>query len=340
MRLVAIEEHFLPTEVRKAWDEAPGPLDPVSAVADGGINGERLADLGKGRIALMDEQGVDVQVLSLTTPGLHNLKKAPSVDLARRVNDSIAEVCSRYPTRFQGFAAIPTPDPDAAPLELERAVRELGLKGALVCGRTRDRHLDHASFRPMLAKAAELGAPIFIHPQTPLAEVREANYSGISSKADLAIAAFAIGWHYEAGLQWLRLAAAGVFDELPTLQTILGHWGELVLFYLERTSAVFARTLELDRSLSDYARNNLYITGSGMWSEAYLRRCLDIVGSSRLLFSTDFPYQYKPGGEPRRFLETIEIGDADREAFAHGNWDRLTGAIVQPDGCLGRAMPR
>jgi len=123
------------------------------------------------------------------------------------------------------------------------------------------------------------------------------------------------------------MAAAGVFDELPTLQIILGHWGEVVLFYLERTSAVFGRALELKRTLTDYARENLYVTGSGMWSEGYLRRRLDIVGPERLLFSTDYPYQYRLGGEPRRFLETIDLDGATREAFAYRNWERLTGGV-------------
>ena len=97
--------------------------------------------------------------------------------------------------------------------------------------------------------------------------MREASYSGIGDKADLALAAFSLGWHYEAGLQWVRLAATGVFNELPDLQVILGHWGEVVLFYLERTSAVFGRALDLKQSLVEYARRNLYVTGSGMWSE-------------------------------------------------------------------------
>ncbi|TPG14705.1 amidohydrolase [Sphingomonas koreensis] len=326
MRLIAIEEHILPNAMREAWSAAPPPNDPVSAIADGGENGTRLADLGEGRLALMDEQGVDVQVLSLTTPGLHNLGPSTAVEMARRVNDLIAETCVRHPERFQGFAALPTPDPDAAPYELERAVRELGLKGALLCGRTRERHLDHPALRQMLAKAVELRVPLFIHPQIPQAAVRDANYTGISEKADLALAAFGLGWHYEAGLQWVRMAAAGVFDELPDLQIILGHWGEVVLFYLERISPVFERSLDLRRSLGDYARNNLYVTGSGMWNETYLLRCLDIVGPDRLLFSTDFPYQYREGGAPRRFLEEVALNDAAREGFAHSNWDRLTGA--------------
>ena len=325
MRLIAIEEHILPHAVRDAWGAAPPPHDPVSAFADGGENGDRLADLGEGRLALMDEQGVDVQVLSLTTPGLHNLAADSAVDMARRVNDQIAEACARHPDRFQGFAALPTPDPDAAPRELERAVRELGLKGALLCGRTRERHLDHPALRPMLAKAAELRVPLFIHPQTPPPAVREASYTGISDRTDLTLAAFGLGWHYEAGLQWVRMVAAGVFDELPDLQIILGHWGEVVLFYLERTASVFERALDLRRPLAEYARDNLYVTGSGMWSEPYLRRCLDIVGPERLLFSTDFPYQYRPGGAPRRFLEEVALDEAALAGFAHRNWERLTG---------------
>ena len=324
MRVIAVEEHVLPVEVRRAWAAAPPPHDPVSAAADGGVVGERLADLGEGRLALMDEHGVDVQVLSLTTPGLHNLEPGPAVETALRVNDLIAEACARRPDRFQGFAALPTSDPHAAPRELERAVRELGMKGALLCGRTRERHLDHPALRPMLAKAAELGAPLFIHPQTPPPAVREASYSGLGETADLALAAFGLGWHYEAGLQWVRLAAAGVFDELPDLQVILGHWGEVVLFYLERTGPVLERVLKLERPLAEYARRNLYVTASGMWSETYLRRCLEIVGPERLLFSTDFPYQYRPGGGARRFLDTAPLNAEARTALAHGNWDRLT----------------
>ena len=324
MRLIAIEEHVLPVDVRDAWAAAPPPHDPVSTIADVGETGERLADLGEGRLALMDDQGVDVQVLSLTTPGLHNLEPGPAVELAQRTNDLIADACARRSDRFEGFAALPTPDPDNAPRELERAVKELGLKGALLCGRTRDRHLDHAALRPMLAKAAELCVPLFIHPQTPAPAVREASYSGIGETADLALSAFGLGWHYEAGLEWVRLVAAGVFDELPDLQIILGHWVEVALFYLERTGAVLDRALDLDRSLAECARRNLYVTGSGMWSESYLRRCLDIVGPERLLFSTDFPYQYRPGGEPRRFVENIELDDATRAGLSHGNWERLS----------------
>lgn len=321
MRLIAVEEHLLPREVKEAWATARAD-DPTSAFDRGEI-GARLEDVGEGRLALMDEAGVDLQVLSLTTPGLHNLGAEESVALARRTNDMIAETVAKRPDRFQGFAALPTPAPHLAPRELERAVQDLGLKGAMLSGRTRDKHLDHPDFRPLFACAAALGVPVFIHPQIPLRAVRDANYSGFSPDIDLALAAYGLGWHFEAGLQFVRLILAGTFDRHPTLQIILGHWGEVILFYLERLAAL-QRAAKLDRPVADYVRNNLYVTASGMFSVPYLERCIEIVGIERVLFSTDFPYQYRPGHEARHFLERVPLDEAGKTMFAHGNWDRLT----------------
>lgn len=322
MRLIAVEEHFLSREVRDAWVAAAAD-DPTSAF-DGGDLGGRLDDVGEGRLALMDEAGVDMQVLSLTTPGLHNLAPEDSVALARRTNDLIAEAVARRPDRFQGFAALPSPAPDAAPRELERAVRDLGLKGAMLSGRTGNKHLDHLDFRPLFECAAALGVPLFIHPQIPLRAVRDANYSGLGPDIDLALAAFGLGWHYEAGLQFVRLALAGTFDRHPGLQVILGHWGEVILFYLERL-ATLQRVAKLERPIADCVRANLYVTASGMFSVDYMQRCVDIVGVERILFSTDFPYQYRPGRDAQSFLERVPLDEVGNAKFAHGNWERLTG---------------
>jgi predicted TIM-barrel fold metal-dependent hydrolase len=325
VKLIGIEEHFLTRAVREAWTIAPGPTDPT-CVFHGGDLGARLEDLGEMRLRLMDETGVDVQVLSLTTPGLHNLERGLSVALARRTNDLIAETVARTPQRFQGFAALPTPAPHEAPHELERAVRELGLKGAMLCGRTREKNLDHLDFWPIFECAADLGVPLFIHPQIPQPAVRDAYYSGFGTEVDLALAGPGLGWHYEAGLQFVRLVLAGVFDRFPGLQIILGHWGEVVLFYLERLS-VLNRTSRLARPFADYARQNLYVTASGMFSETYLQRCVEIVGIDRILFSTDYRYQYRPGRDARAFLERTPLDAEGREKLAHGNWERLTGHI-------------
>jgi predicted TIM-barrel fold metal-dependent hydrolase len=323
MRLIAIEEHFLTREVRQAWAVAPGPEDPSCAFHGGGL-GARLEDLGEMRLRLMDETGVDVQVLSLTTPGLHNLESGPSIALAHRTNDLVAEAVAHTPERFQGFAALPTAAPLEAARELERSVRELGLKGAMLCGRTREKNLDHPDFWPIFECAAGLGVPLFIHPQIPQQAVRDAYYSGFGAEVDLAFAGPGLGWHYEAGLQFVRLVLAGVFDRFPDLQIILGHWGEVILFYLERLS-VLDRTGRLARPFADYARENLYVTASGMFSETYLQRCVEIVGIDRILFSTDYPYQYRPGRDARRFLERAPLDTVGKAKLAHVNWERLTG---------------
>jgi predicted TIM-barrel fold metal-dependent hydrolase len=327
MKLIAIEEHFLTPEIRAAWAASPVGREGTAGFERGDIEA-RLDDLGAGRIALMDESGVDVQVLSVTTPALHNLEATESLRLARQTNDLVASTIARYPARFQGFATLPVAAPAEAAQELERCIQELGFSGALVCGRTREKNLDHIDLRPILATAARLRIPVFIHPQVPQRAVRDIYYSGFGDAVDSAFAAFALGWHYEAGIQFVRLMLAGVFDELPDLQIVLGHWGEVVLFYLERLNQL-ARVSKLERPVAEYFRQNLYVTSSGMWSQDYLQRTLDVVGAERILFSTDYPYQYKPGGGARSFLENATLSAQQKESFAHGNWERLMQAVAR-----------
>lgn len=323
MKIIGVEEHVLPAEVGRAWTTFPGADDGTLAL-NGAVIAERLADLGEKRLALMDETGVDVQVLSLTTPGLNNLG-AHGVDLARRVNDLLAETVAANPSRFQALAVLASPDPDAAARELQRAIEDLGCKGAILYGRVGDKNLDDPIFGPTFACAAELGVPLLIHPQIPRKSVRDAYYSGLGAPVDLALSTFGLGWHYEAGVQFLRIVLAGVFDRHPSLQVILGHWGELVIFYLERL-AMLDRVSGLELPFIEYVRRNLYLTASGMFSSAYLQRALEAIGPDRILFSTDFPYQYRAGGDARAFLESLALDDGDKAKFARGNWERLTGS--------------
>jgi uncharacterized protein len=321
MKLIAIEEHFVTPAIRAAWEASAIGQEGTAGFDRGDIE-ERLNDVAAGRLALMDESGVDVQVLSVTTPALHNLEPRESVDLARQTNELVAATIARYPTRFQGFATLPSAAPQEAAAELERGVRELGFVGTMSCGRTREKNLDHPDFLPILEMAAGLKVPIFIHPQIPQRAVREVYYSGFSPLIDTAFATFGLGWHYEAGIQFLRLILAGAFDRYPDLQIILGHWGEVVLFYLDRLSSL-ARVAQLQRPIADYFRQNLYVTPSGMWSQSYLQRALEVVGPERILFSTDYPYQYRPGRPGLSFVEQAALSLEHKELFAHGNWDRL-----------------
>jgi uncharacterized protein len=237
VKLIGIEEHFLTDEIHRAWN-AIGleAVDPSMAFHSGTFE-VRLLDLAEDRLALMDETGLDVQVLSLTTPMLHDLGPE-NLDLARRTNDAIAAVVARHPERFQALATLPVAMPEEAALELERCIKVLGFKGTMLCGRVGTRNLDHPTLSPVFQSAEVLGAPILLHPRTPELAVRAAYYSGFTPEVDIAFATVGLGWHYDAGIQFIRLVLAGVFDRMPGLQVILGHWGELVLFYAERLSVM------------------------------------------------------------------------------------------------------
>lgn len=327
MRIIGLEEHFVTPDVLAAWHALDKRWqDPGLQHHERGEIGGRLADLAERRIADMDETGMDVQVLSLTAPGVQSLEPGDAVTLQRASNDLIAAAIRRWPDRFQGFATLATPDPHAAAAELRRAVTELGLHGGMLFGRTRDRNLDHPDNWPIFEQAAALQAPLYIHPQAPVPAVREALYGGFGEDVDAALSTFGLGWHYETGVQILRLVLSGVFDRYPDLQLITGHWGEVVLFYLERIDGL-ARVTKLERPVSDYFKRNVSVTPSGMWSQRYLRWALETLGPERILFSSDYPYRFTPAGGARRFLEEADLSEIDREAIAHGNWQRLVDGI-------------
>lgn len=322
-RIVALEEHMVTTEVVDAWQKLdPRWRDLALAPSTQGESGRRLAEIGDERIAAMDAGGIDMQVLSLTAPGLQNLEPADAIALQRTVNDTLADAVRNQPDRFQAFATLATPAPQAAAAELERAVTALGLAGAMVFGRTRDRHLDEPQFRPLLETAAALHAPLYLHPQSPPTTVRETYYTGLGDRLDAALATHGIGWHYDCGLELLRLILTGVFDQLPDLQVIVGHWGELMMFFLDRIDTNLTELAGLNRPVSDYLRTNVYVTPSGILSHKYLRWTVDTIGADRILFAADYPF-VPPPTPAQAFLDAAPLDPADRAGIGSANWERI-----------------
>jgi uncharacterized protein len=332
MKIVGLEEHIAMPQLLEAWSKIPG----IPQIAELGYGDApmalRLRDAGARRLAEMDDQGVDVQVLSLSNPGVQNLAAKDAVTVARECNDALAEVVDRNPTRFQAFAAIPTPAPEAAAMELERAVTRLGFRGAMLFGRTGTTHADAPQFDDLYGAAERLGAPLYFHPQAPVRPVFDAYYAGIDPKVDFMFATFGVGWYYDLGVQLLRLIFSGVFDRHPKLQVIVGHWGELVLFYLDHIASMQTLGLKLERPLAHYFRQNVWVTGSGTLSERYLRWTAEVVGTDRMLYASDYPFTYSTGdpivetsgGRARSFLERAPLTEAERIAIGSGNWERLT----------------
>ncbi len=322
MRTIAIEEHFLADgfiEVMKRDARSRGGSAEIALVAE---KQAKLADLGATRLRDMDAGGIDLQLISHTVSGIVLLPGSEGVRLAREANDQLAAAVAAHPDRFAGFATLPMTDPGAAADELERAVRSLGFKGAMINGTTNGRFLDDPSFLPILERAVTLDVPIYVHPAVPPAAVREAYYSGFDPAVNFSLSTAGWGWHSEVGIHALRLILAGVFDRLPTLQIIIGHMGEMIPFMLARINNVLTPVAKhLQHAVPEYFLQNFYITTSGFFTEPPLLLALQVIGADRIMFSVDYPYSTNEQG--RVFLDSASISPADKEKISHLNAERL-----------------
>jgi predicted TIM-barrel fold metal-dependent hydrolase len=270
----------------------------------------------------MDANGIDLQVISHTAEGIIPFPGDEGVRLAREANDQLAAAVTAHPDRFAGFATLPMSDPEAAADELERAVRLLRFKGAMINGTTHGRFLDHPSFFPILERAVTLDVPIYVHPAEPPVAVREAYYSGFDAAVTFSLATSGWGWHSEAGTHALRLILAGVFDRLPTLHIVIGHMGEMIPFMLARINdKLTPGTRHLQRTVPEYFLQNFSITTSGFFTDPPLLLALQMLGAERIMFSVDYPYSTNEQG--RAFLDHAPISSLEKEKISHLNAERL-----------------
>lgn len=321
MTIIAIEEHWTTPALTAALNNLPErDRDDSLALNEMGDNLTRLHDIGDARIAVMDEQGIDIAILSIAPPATGPLDPADAVAVSRQTNDLAVEAVRRHPLRLRAMSTLPMADPRAVAGELERAA-ELGCVGAMVYGRTGDTPLDDPRYDDLFTTASTLGQPIFIHPQIPSRRVRKASYAGFDPMTNLALSTFGWGWHVEAAVAALRLIVRGTFDRHPDLQIILGHWGELLMFWQDRINSL-TRVADLQRPVTDVLRSNVHITSSGMFNPALLRHTLTATTIDQLLFSTDYPFQRPTGSNIQEFLGEFNSAE-DREKFTSTNARRL-----------------
>jgi len=310
-RIIAIEEHY--------YDRELHALFAKHDVVDSPWIGERLADLSNLRIKEMDEAGIDMQFLSHGAQSLHLLDRATAVRLAPAVNDRLCEAVQRHPARFAAFAALPTPDPEAAAAELERAVTKLGFKGAMLHGLTEGQFLDQKRFWPIFARAAALDVPIYFHPATtPHPAVMGAYFNDYAKEFPLF---FRSGWGYamETGAQGIRLVLSGLFDAYPGLKIILGHLGEGIPLLLWRIDQALSRSGKIN--FRDIFCKHFWVTTSGFFSNPALLCCIAVMGIDHVMFSVDYPYM--PNARAAQWLPTIPLGETDREKLLSGNVAKL-----------------
>ena len=347
MKIIAFEEHYGLSAIHEAAAKAK---DPYALVLErmkksGQFTGDPktgfpagIFDLGEGRIAAMDDAGIDVQILSHATPSAEGLEPSLARELTREANDAVAATVSKYPNRFLGFATLPMLDPAAAARELERTVRELHFVGALINGHVNGRYLDDKFFWPVFECAESLGVPIYLHPQMPPKPVVDACYGGFAPDVSTFLSIAGAGWHIDTGIHSIRLILGGVFDRFPALQIIVGHNFEILSWTAWRADYGFppGKNGGLKRTIKEYLRENFYggiLPGEYVnqepgamdksWSlayQAYLGMA-NTVGIDRVLFTTDHPYGSMKAA--RSFFDQMPINVNDKEKIAHLNAERL-----------------
>ena len=317
-RRIATEEGFLSPGVlsQNAKTQIKGiPLITVDGTSSS-VSGA-LTDLGSGRLAAMDADGIDMQLLMLSSPGVQVFEKEIAVALAADSNDYAAAACKAHPSRFAALAAIAPQDPAAAAKELQRATQTLGLKGGIINSHTFDRYLDEQSFWPIFEAAEALDVPIYIHPREPAKGMREIMSGPVAGGP---------AWAYgvEVGTHILKLISAGVFDRFPNLRIVVGHMGEGLPFWLPRIdnryvamrTGMFGGAKPMQRMPSDYIRENIWVTTSGMNYWPQLKMTLDVLGRDRVMYATDYPFEKQ--GEAVGFVEAMPLKAADKKALFEG----------------------
>jgi 2,3-dihydroxybenzoate decarboxylase len=324
-RRIACEEGFLSPGVLEENTRTKVPGVPL-ITADGPAAGlaRALVDLGDHRLAAMDADGIDVQLLLLSSPGVQAFDTASAVTLAAEANDYAAEACRRHPTRFAALAAFAPQDPAATAKELERAIHRLGLKGAIVNSHTGNEYLDLPKFWPIFEAIEALEVPLYIHPREPAAGMREIMAGPVAGGA---------AWAYgvEVGTHVLKLISGGVFDRFPKLRIVIGHMGESLPFWLPRIDnryvamrgAMFGGATPMKRMPSEYIRENIWVTTSGMNYWEPLRLTLDVLGADRVLYATDFPFEKQ--GEAVAFVEAMPLTSAQKKTLFEDNARRVFG---------------
>jgi predicted TIM-barrel fold metal-dependent hydrolase len=310
--VIAIEEHY--------WDaEMASHFTGTEAGRPGEIQ-RRLDDLGALRLKEMDAAGIDIQVLSHGAPSAQKLEAAVAVDLTRRVNDRLHQAIAAHPTRFAGFAALPTADPAAAAAELERCVTKLGFKGAMIHGMAHGKFVDAREFWPIYARAEALDVPIYLHPSLPHPGVTAAYYADYAAQFPMVVRP-AWGYTVETATTAIRMVLSGVFEAHPRLKIVLGHLGETLPFLVWRIDQALARPGQKALGFRDVFTNNFSITTSGNFSTPALLCCLMEMGIERILFAVDWPFV--DNAPATQWMAGVPLSDGDKAKILGGNARRL-----------------
>lgn len=312
VKKIALEEHFLSPGLIDYWRPT---MASVPAPATEQLF-KRLTDFGELRLATMDKTGIARAVLSIAGPGVQSERDpATATRKAREANDFLAEEIQKRPDRYAGFAHIAVQDPKAAADELERCIAELKFSGAMINGHTNGQYLDDPVLTPFWERAEALGAIVYLHPTDPVVPAPVLN--GIHG-----LRRSTWEWGFETGSHALRLVFSGLFDRFPKAKLALGHMGETLPYLLWRfDSRAKLYDVKLAKPPSQYIKENIFVTVSGVFAAEPLRCALDALGRERVMFAADYPFE--SAEEAGHFMDTVAIDEAERADVAYNNAARL-----------------
>jgi aminocarboxymuconate-semialdehyde decarboxylase len=263
------------------------------------------------RLRQMDDQGIAMRVLSLSSPGVYDFPRDEQVELARLVNDETARVIRRNPDRFQGLATLPLGDVAASIAELRRALDDLGMSGIAIGTHVAGKPLDHPDFEPFWREVNSRRAPVFEHPMLPLGAEHMTDY-------ELPIR---VGFVYETTTAITRMIYGGIFERYPDFPFITAHTGGAALALMERLDNGYRLFPDCRRYISQlpsvYIKRLYFDTCSFFAPVIMMAR--DIVGSDRLLFGSDYPFI----SADARHVESLAISAEEKAAILGGNAKRL-----------------
>lgn len=311
---IALEEHVLTPGLADYWRPTMTEVPP--AFVERLHN--QLTDFGAMRLESMDKAGIAKAVLSVSGPGVQVERDAAlAARRARESNDVLAQHIARHPDRYAGFAHVAVQDARGAAQELERCVRELGFKGAMINGHTNGLYLDDPSLAPFWEAAEALGALIYIHPTDPL--VPAPVLDGVP-----ALRRATWEWGFETGSHALRLVFSGLFDRHPQAKVALGHMGETLPYLLWRfDSRAKLYNVKLAKAPSQYIKDNIFVTVSGVYAREPLLCAVDALGRDKVMFAADHPFE--DAAEAGHFMDDVAIPEDLRADVAFNNAAKLLG---------------